>query len=108
VRASGPDYRQAVAEALAYQSTVDDPGELLVVDSGELAIFSAAVDGTGECSMPLKPAEPGEVPATHGPPTEGDDPGLLLRATTSNYRLTVRWYTPLGEGSFARWLLTPT
>jgi hypothetical protein len=107
VQASGPDYRQAVADALRYPSTVDDLGELLVVDSGELAIFTAAADGSGEYSVPLRPVEPGEVPTTHGPPTEDGDPGLLLKTSASRYRLTVRWHTPLGEGSFARWLLTP-
>lgn len=107
VQASGPDYPRAIAGALGHPSTVDDPSEVLAVDSGELAIFSAAVDGTGEYSVPLRPAEPGPVPPTHGPPTDGTDPGLLLRTTTSKYRLTVRWYTQLEDGCFARWLLTP-
>ena len=107
VQASGPDYPQALADALAHSRTEDESGDPLVVDSGELAIFSAAVDGAGPYSMPLAPAAPGPAPATHGPASDETAPGLLLRTSSSTYRLVIRWYTPLTDGCFARWLLIP-
>src|SRR5689334_4904804 len=51
-QASGDDYPRALAAALDYPDDEDEPGDTLVVDSGELAIFSAAADGTGPYSMP--------------------------------------------------------
>lgn len=108
VQASDVDYPRTLAEALAYPRTADQQGDVLVVGSGELAIFSAAEDGAGQYSTPLRPAEPGPVPPTHGRPTPGFDPGLLLQTGSSACRLTVRRYTTLDDDCFARWLLTPT
>jgi hypothetical protein len=108
VQASGDDYPQALAQALAYADVDDELGEALVVDSGELAVFSAACDGTGPYSVPLVPAGPGPVPAVHGPPSRETDPGLLLTGGELIYQLKVRWYTELDDDScFARWLLIP-
>ena len=104
VQAAGFDYRHAVAQALRYPDHDDVPGDALQVDSGELAIFSAAADGTDS----LLPARPGPVPAVHGWPTGTADPGLLIKTSHPAYRLAVRWYTELpGGGCFARWLLLP-
>jgi hypothetical protein len=108
VQASSSDYPRALADALAHPCAADEPGDALVVDSGELAIFSAASDGAGPHSTPLLPAAPGPVPRTHGPPSGQADPGLLLRTSSSTYRLVIRWYTPFDDDScFARWLLIP-
>src|SRR5712671_1762255 len=43
----------------------------LKVSSGELAIFSTALDGAGAGSVPLLTAQPGPVPPVHGPPSRG-------------------------------------
>ena len=47
VQASGPDYPDVLARALGYPVTDDQDGGTLKAGSGELAIFSAAIDGTG-------------------------------------------------------------
>ena len=62
VQASGPDYPGILASALAYPVEVDQDGDALTVDSGQLAIFSAAADGTGRYSGPWTYAQPGSVP----------------------------------------------
>jgi hypothetical protein len=80
VQASGPHYRDVLARALGYPATDDQDGDALKVSSGELAIFSAAVDGTGPHSGPLVNARPGPVPPVHGPPSREADPGLLISA----------------------------
>jgi hypothetical protein len=104
VQASGSDYRRVVAQALDYPDRGDIDGGTLRVDSGELAIFSAAVDGAD----PLLPVSSGPAPAAHGRPTGAADPGLLIETSHRTYRLAVRWYTELpDEGCFARWLLRP-
>ncbi|GAB3444128.1 hypothetical protein GCM10027436_32080 [Actinophytocola sediminis] len=41
VRASGPDYPHALTDALSFPRTEDKPGDVLVVDSGELAPIPA-------------------------------------------------------------------
>lgn len=109
VQASGDDYREALLGALAFPMDRDEAGESLSVPTGKVAVFSAAVDGTGELSQPLLAPRPGPVPLRHGPPTGRVDPGMLLSTGTREYRLGVRWYTELsdGDGCFARWLLTP-
>jgi hypothetical protein len=108
VQASGPDYREALARALACQAADDQDGGELKVLSGEIAIFSAADDGTGPYSGPWVKARPGPVPAIHGQPSRGADPGLLISALHTGYKLKVRWYTSLDEDTcFARWLLIP-
>lgn len=108
VQASGPDYAHILAEALRYPIVDDDNADVLVVPSGELALFSAANDGDGQYSDPFVGARPGSVPATHGPPSRAVDPGLLLTANHTAYHLKVRCYTELDEQRcFARWLLLP-
>ncbi|MFA1543482.1 hypothetical protein [Actinomadura monticuli] len=108
VQASGADYPEALARALHYPTTQDENGDTLTVRSGMLAIFSAAVDGTGPHSVPLLAAQPGPVPTVHGPPSRGVEPGLLLATAHTTYQLKVRWYTELDEDNcFARWLLIP-
>ena len=53
VQAAGPDYPDVLAGALEYPDADDEDGGTLNVPSGELAIFSAAADGTGPYSMPF-------------------------------------------------------
>lgn len=108
VQASGPDYPGVLAAALKYPDAEDDEGDDLLVDGGELAVFSAAVDGAGEHSTRLSPAQPGPVPIVHGPPSREPDPGMLIQTADSVYRFKIRWYTELDDEScFARWLLIP-
>jgi hypothetical protein len=108
VQASGPNYPDVLAIALDYPDAEDEDGDTLLVRSGELAIFSAAADGSGPYSMPLLPAQPGPVPPVHGPPSREEDPGLLFSTAHEAYKLKVRWYTELDEDNcFARWLLIP-
>ena len=61
VQASGPDYPGILARALAYPVEDDQEGDALTVDSGQLAIFSAAADGAGRYLRPLdqRPARAG-------------------------------------------------
>jgi hypothetical protein len=73
VQASGPDYPDVLARALDYPDVDDQDGDTLMVGSGKLAIFSAAVDGTGPYSMPLLATRPGPVPPVHGPPSREAD-----------------------------------
>jgi hypothetical protein len=108
VQASGLDYRDVLARALDYPDAGDEDGDTLTVSSGELAIFSTALDGAGPHSMPLLTAQPGPVPPVHGLPFRGMDPGLLCSTVHTAYKLKVRWYTEFDEGNcFARWLLIP-
>jgi hypothetical protein len=64
----------------------------------------------GEFAIPFEQARPGPVPAEHGSPSRGVDPGLLISTEgVAAYRLKVRWFTELDEKScFARWLLIPS
>ncbi|GLY07864.1 hypothetical protein [Actinoplanes sp. NBRC 101535] len=105
VQAAGPDYRKVLAAALAHPDDADLDGPVVGADSGELAVFTAAVDGNGM----FEPASPGPVPAEHSPPSRGVDPGLLISTDgVTAYRLKVRWFTQLDESNcFARWLLIP-
>ncbi|MGC4821832.1 hypothetical protein [Micromonospora sp. DT63] len=108
VQASGTDYRRTLESALNYPSAIGDVGDALNIPSGDLAIFSAALDGTGEHAMALSPRQPGPPPAEHGPPSREPNKGLLLRADSNGYTLRVRWYTEIDDQScFARWLLLP-
>lgn len=78
VQASGPDYPDALAGALGYPVTGDQDGDALKAGSGELAIFSAATDGTGPASGPFASARPGPVPPVHGPPSREADLDLAF------------------------------
>jgi hypothetical protein len=94
---------------LGYQVDDDQDGDVISLDSGELAIFSAGCDGAGLYSQPLLKAQPGPVPVVHGPPTNEEDPGLLILVPHTEYKLKIRWHTWLDEDNcFARWLLIPT
>jgi len=62
VQASQNSYPCALAAALGYPDAEDDDGEILLVPSGQIAIFSAAGDGTGKYSVPLAAPDPGPVP----------------------------------------------
>jgi hypothetical protein len=73
VQASSPDYPDVLARALDYPDADDEDGDTLTVSSGELAIFSTALDGAGPYSAPLLAAQPGSVPPAHGPPSRGMD-----------------------------------
>ncbi|BAL91214.1 hypothetical protein AMIS_59940 [Actinoplanes missouriensis 431] len=109
VQAGGPDYRAALAAALRYPDGDDREGDILPVDSGELAIFSAASDGAGEYATPLLPPRPGPVPAKHGWPLSDIHPGLLIpTGAVRAYRTRIRLFTRIGDDvCFARWLLVP-
>ena len=108
IQASGEDYLHTLAAGLRYTEDPADPCTLIHVNSGELAIFSAACDGAGEHSMTLLPARPGDAPTEHGAPSREPDTGLLVTARGTTYRVTARSYTELDDSNcFARWLLTP-
>lgn len=108
VQAAGLDYPDVLAKALGYPDVDDQVGDTLNASSGEVAFFSAVLDGAGPHSAPLLPARPGPVPPVHGPPSRGAGQGLLLPAAYPGYKLKVRWYTELDHDScFARWLLIP-
>jgi hypothetical protein len=54
------------------------------------------------------------LPDSHGYASGGVDPGLLLRASSHAYDLSIRWRTHVDGGPqveervrFARWLLVP-
>jgi hypothetical protein len=108
-QASGSDYPGVLARALDYPVVDDQDGDALRVDSGELAIFNAALDGADQYSVPWASARPGPVPPVHGPPPrEGMHPGLLVSTLHTDHKLKVRWHSKLDDGScFARWLLIP-
>jgi hypothetical protein len=110
VQASGPDYPEVLARALRYPAEEDEDGDALAVGSGEIAIFSSALDGKGPHSDPFASARPGQVPPVYRACFYGEPPpsGLLLPAPHVAYKLKVRWYTILDEDNcFARWLLVP-
>jgi hypothetical protein len=98
-----------LAAALEYPDDQDHDDVMIEVGSGEPAVFTAAADGDGEFATPFEQARPGPVPAEHGSPSRGVDPGLLIGTDgVTAYRLKVRWYTKLDDEScFARWLLIP-
>lgn len=97
-----------LARALDYPDADDEDGDMLKVNGDEVAIFSAAVDGTGPYSDPLRTFQPGPVPPVHGPPPHGANQGLLFSTAHTAYKLKVRRYTELDPDScFARWLIIP-
>ena len=104
VQAAGYDYRATLAAALDQPEEATDPGTRIEVPSGELALFSAACDGTGECSMRLLRPQPGPAPTESGGPIKDDDTGLLITARSASYRVTA---TSDAGRRFARWLLIP-
>jgi hypothetical protein len=111
VQASGPDYPEALARALGYPNADDLDGDTLKAPSGEIAIFSAALDGTGPDSGPWASARSGPVPPVYLPYAYGHPtpPSILLPAPHAEYKLKIRWCTSLYEDTrFARWLLIPT
>lgn len=108
VQASGPDYPDVLARALGYPVTDDQDGGTLKAGSGELAIFSAAIDGTGPARDRASMPGPGRCRPVTVRPRARWDPGLLISARHTEYKLKVRWYTRLDEDNCsARWLLIP-
>jgi hypothetical protein len=108
VQVSGTDYGSLLAAALGFPADEDTPGDVIEVGSGGLALFSAALDGTGPDGAELVPASPGPSPVLRPPTSRRVEPGLLLAVDKGAYTLRVRWYTELGDdGCFARWLLLP-
>jgi hypothetical protein len=108
VQAAGPHYPDVLGRALDYPDADDEDGDMLEVTSDQVAIFSAAVDGAGPYSEPLRPFQPGPVPPVHGLPSAGMEQGLLFSTAHTAYKVKVRWYTELDADScFARWLLIP-
>lgn len=108
VQVSGPDYGSLLLAALRFPVDEDDVGDVIEVRSGDLALFSAAEDGTGPRGAQLVRANPGPPPVTCPPMSREIDPGLMLAMDRGEYMLRVRWYTELGDGAcFARWLLLP-
>jgi hypothetical protein len=105
VQACGPDY--ALAQATALAQPTGEAADGLLVPSGELAVFSAAVDGDGEYADPLVPAEAGQVPDEPGSPVEVNT-GLLIGSAAPAFRLYVQWCSELaGDVRFACWRLVP-
>jgi hypothetical protein len=108
VQVSGTDYGSLLLAALSFPIDEDTPGDVIEVGSGELALFSAALDGRGPDGAELVPANPGPPPVTRPQTSRGVAPGLMLAMDQGEYTLRVRWYTELGnDGCFARWLLLP-
>jgi hypothetical protein len=109
VQASGPDYGAVLRAALAHPVTHDDKSDLIEVRSGNLTVFSAALDGAGEHAAELISGRPGSAPLTVPAAAPGPQSGLLLSLAVGGYRLRVRPRTPLADdrGSFARWLFLP-
>jgi hypothetical protein len=77
------------------------------VSSGELVMWSSALDGIDDVGAELRRAVPG--PASDawerlhsGPPPPPADSYLRAGA----FGLQVRWMTELDDACFARWLLT--
>jgi hypothetical protein len=97
VQAVGPGYRDVLAQAPGYPDSED--GETLKVSSAELAIFSAAADGTGRYSLPMLPAHPGPATPVHGRPSHGVDSGILFHTGHTAYKLKVHWHTELNENN---------
>ncbi|GAB2825521.1 hypothetical protein GCM10027176_32490 [Actinoallomurus bryophytorum] len=108
VQVSGADYGSLLGTALGFPTGEDTPGDVIEVGSGALALFSAALDGTGPDGAELVRADPGPPPVTRPRTPRGIAPGLLVAMDRGAYTLRVRWYTELGDdGCFARWLLMP-
>ncbi|HEY3958848.1 MAG TPA: hypothetical protein VGM53_36260 [Streptosporangiaceae bacterium] len=108
VQAAGPDYPDVLSRALDYPDAGDEDGDTLTVSSNQVAIFSAAVDGTGPYSNGLHIFQPGPVPLVHGPPSREVNQGLLFSTAHTAYKLKGRWHTELDANNcFARWLLIP-
>ena len=114
VQASGEDYRAVLQAALEHPLDDDDEsGGAFSVYTGELVLYNAAMDGTGEHSGPIIDSAPGPFPTLKPHPVTGDEAahapaGLRLPvAAATVFQVTARWYTEVDGGCFARWLLTP-
>jgi hypothetical protein len=109
VQAIGPEYARALDAALDHPDMDDHAGGEVAVATGELAVFTSALDGAGDQSSALSPERPGPAPVVKGAPSSEAEPGLLISAgDTATFQLKVRWCTELDDESyFARWLLIP-
>lgn len=109
VFAAGQDYPTTLPTALNHQHRDSPVGELISLDSGYLAVFSAALDGAGPCSSEFVPAQPAPIPVAAAPLSPDPDPGVLLQLEPGNYRFDVEPYVELSDDqSFGRWTLTRT
>ena len=111
VQAAGRDYAQALTTALAYPAGEDELGDTVDIASGTLVILDACIDGDGQYSAPIPPANSGPSP-TQWPRYDNElaeTGGLRLTAPPGTYRLSVRWLTevPGTDVCFARWILQP-
>jgi len=111
VHAAGAPYGRVLHDALAYPASQDVAGGPVPLPSGQLVLFSAAMDGAGQHSVPLAWAAPGPTPHAYQP-VSSDTPaaevlaGLAVSVRSGTYRLRVRWRTDLPyDAAFARWLL---
>ena len=98
------------AALIGGDGVVRDDSWIEVFESGHGAIAAVQASGEHYRQALFEPARPGPVPAEHGWPTPGEDPGLLIpTGGRTRYAFRVRWYTKLddGESCFARWLLLP-
>ena len=109
VQALGNPYRRALRDALAYPDEADDDGGVFAVPSGDLVLWSSALDGIDDVGAELRRAEPGPTPDAWEP-LHGGAPhhpgGLQIPLCAGTFRLRVRWMTELDDACFARWLLT--
>ncbi|GAB3835302.1 hypothetical protein [Dactylosporangium cerinum] len=109
VFAAGQDYPATLPAALAHQHRDSPVGDLISLDSGHLAVFSAATDGAGPYSSEFVPARPAPIPVAAAPLSSDPDPGVLLQLEPGNYRFDVEPYVePGGDLRFGRWTLTHT
>ena len=108
VRVTGGDYGELLRCALSYPAAQDESGDVIEVSSGNLAVFSAALDGSGENGAELASARPGPAPDKRPPFDAASLPGLLLSLAVGGYRLQARGRTDLDTGGwFSRWTLSP-
>jgi hypothetical protein len=114
LHASGHPYDRVLHAGLAYPTGQDTDGGAVPLPSGELVVFSAAVDGAGSFSAPLVRAAPGPTPLAYRPvssstPAVEATAGLAVSLRPGVYQLRVRWRTDLpDDAAFARWLLVPS
>ena len=113
VHASGLPYSRVLDAALAYPASHDLDSGTVPLPSGELMLFSVAMDGAGQHSGPLVRAAPGPTPLAYQPVSSATPAaevlaGLAVSVGSGVYRLLVRWSTDLPHNAaFARWLLVP-
>jgi hypothetical protein len=106
-------YDRVLEAALAYPLSGDLDGGVVPLPSGDLVVFSSALDGAGPSAAPLVQAAPRPTPRSNRPATLATPraeviSGLAVSLRPGAYRLHVRWRTQLDHAVFARWLLLPS